>query len=186
MTSEETAHKYDLGLDWSTGAPDPQVLSYRNRASIVVHTQEPTPDLTDPSLRILDADDEHADLLGVIQLYGVHAIKIGGPNEEALRGHPLADKGLTWMGNYRVLNSSWITEAEQINSVHSNHQPGWHDRLTHYVFAFHDETVECLVKAIRIERYLGTPGAVLIDLIGRKKIWDEVEASVAGNPYDHP
>ena len=163
------AERFDLGLDWSVGAPVPQMVTFRRSAFIVVYTQEPDPDPGDPGLRVLNADDEHAALLGVIHLHGAYAIKIGGPNEEAIHGHPLSGKGLDWMGNYRVRNSEWITEAQRINSVHPYHRGGWHDRLTHYIFAFHDETLECLVKGISIERYLGTPDEVLIDLIRRKE-----------------
>ena len=53
------------------------------------------------------------------------------------------------------------------NSVHPQHRGGWHDRLNHYVFCFHDETFERLAESFTTERYLGSPRAVLSKLIGR-------------------
>jgi hypothetical protein len=66
-----------------------------------------------------------------------------------------------------VVNSEWITAQERINSVHRRHRGGWHERLTHYVFSFHDETFECLAEGYTAQRYVGSPRAVLADLVGR-------------------
>jgi hypothetical protein len=55
---------------------------------------------------------------------------------------------------------------EQINSVHPLHRGGWHQRLTHYLFCFHDSTFECLARDVRVEQRLATPRQVLHDLTG--------------------
>jgi hypothetical protein len=79
----------------------------------------------------------------------------------------LTGKGLRTYAAHRVINSRWIDAEEQINSVHPSHRGGWRDRLNHYVFCFHDETLECLAASFTTERYLSSPRTLLADLTGR-------------------
>jgi hypothetical protein len=72
-----------------------------------------------------------------------HAVKLGGPNDEARRGHPLYGTRLRPYAAHTVVNSLWIMAQEQINSVHPMHRGGWHQQLNHYLFCFHDSTFEC-------------------------------------------
>jgi hypothetical protein len=51
-----------------------------------------------------------------------------------------------------VVNSRWIADQERINSVHPYHRGGWHERLNHYVFCFHDETFECIAEGFSTVR----------------------------------
>ncbi len=97
----------------------------------------------------------------------VHSVKLGGPNDEAIGGHPLSGKGLRAYAAHQVVNSRWIAEAERVNSVHPHHRGGWHERLNHDVFCFHDETFDCLAEGFTIQRYVGSPRAVLSELVGR-------------------
>lgn len=64
-------------------------------------------------------------------------------------------------------DSRWIAEAERVNLVHPQHRGGWHDRLNHYVFCFHDETFECLAEGFTAARYVRSPRAVLPELVNR-------------------
>ena len=54
-----------------------------------------------------------------------------------------------------------------MNLVHPQHRGGWHDRLNHYVFCFHDETFECLAEGFTAARYVRSPRAVLPELVNR-------------------
>ncbi|HEX8863370.1 MAG TPA: hypothetical protein VGC06_30595 [Actinomycetes bacterium] len=47
----------------------------------------------------------------------------GPPNDEALQGHPLVDRGLRPYGVFRVEGSSWIRQLERMNRVHPQHRP---------------------------------------------------------------
>jgi hypothetical protein len=94
-------------------------------------------------------------------------VKLGGPNDEAIAGHPLHGKGLRTYAAHQVVNSRWITEEERVNSVHPHHRSAWHDRLNHYVFCVHDSTFECLAEGYTTERYIGSPRTVLSELVGR-------------------
>jgi hypothetical protein len=42
-----------------------------------------------PGTTVVNPADEHAVALGVAEFIVVHAVKLGGPNDEARRGHPL-------------------------------------------------------------------------------------------------
>ncbi|MCC6126225.1 MAG: hypothetical protein IT426_14800 [Pirellulales bacterium] len=70
----------------------------------------------------------------------------GSPNDEALPGHPLYGKGLQFYSVHRVENSSWISMLERRNSVHPAHdRKRFLEDKQHYVFTFHDSTLECVV-----------------------------------------
>jgi hypothetical protein len=70
----------------------------------------------------------------------------GSPNDEALAGHPLYGKGLQFYSVHRVDNSSWIGLLERRNSVHPRHDPkAFLEDKRHYIFTFHDSTLECVV-----------------------------------------
>ncbi len=71
----------------------------------------------------------------------------GAPNDEALAGHPLHGKGLQFYSVHRVEDSSWISELERRNSVHPSHnRQRFLEDKRHYIFTFHDSTLECVVN----------------------------------------
>ncbi len=74
---------------------------------------------------------------------------LGGPNDEALHGHPLFERGLDAYGIYEVLGSSWIRAMERMNSVHPRHRPERFASLRHFIFTFHDVTFECVAAGVR-------------------------------------
>ncbi len=65
-------------------------------------------------------------------------------NEEAGLWHPLAGRGLFPDGVFRVDRSSLVRHFERMNSYHSYCDLPRFDRLTHYIFTFHDSTFECV------------------------------------------
>jgi hypothetical protein len=75
----------------------------------------------------------------------------GPPNDEAMEGHPLADRGLEFYDAFRVVGSSWIRRLERMNSVHERHNPEKFDRLSHYILTFHDSTFECVAEDYEFE-----------------------------------
>ncbi len=51
------------------------------------------------------------------------------------------------------MNSRWLKELEQINSVHRCYDPKrWRDRY-HFIFWFHDSTFECIAKGYKVETH---------------------------------
>jgi len=164
---DEYAVELGIGLVWDIGAPLPHLLATGHRAFVLFYLSMGDPDWDGSSVRIVDPAAAEAEPLGVVEFHHVHSIKLGGPNDEAIGGHPLCGKGLRPYSAHQVVNSRWITAEEQINSVHPSHRGGWHERLNHYLFCFHDETLECLAEGFTTERLVGAPHAVLSSLLGR-------------------
>jgi len=97
--------------------------------------------------RVQPSDDES---IAVARFLRPYAHMFGPPNDEAFRGHPLADRGLEPHGCFRIENSSWIRRLERMNAVHPYHRAEEFAALTHYVFAFHDSTFECVAADVAV------------------------------------
>ena len=77
----------------------------------------------------------------------VSIFKFGSPNDEALGGHPLINKGLKYYSVHKVENSFWIAELEKQNSVHPRHDSkSFLKDKHHYIFTFHDSTLELVAN----------------------------------------
>lgn len=163
----EYAIELDPPLRWDNGAPLPHLLANGHDAYLMFYLPDRDPGWDGTSVQIRYPASGGAAPLGVVKLSRVHSVKLGGPNDEALDGHPLTGQGLRLYGAHRVLNSQWIAEEERINSVHPQHRGGWHERLNHYVLCFHDETFECIAHDLTVERHLASPRALLHDLADR-------------------
>ncbi len=119
-----------------TGAPSPMILSTEG-ACILLY-------------RIASEVDV---LEEVARVHFTHcfAAMHGPPNDEALNGHPLYERGLRFYGAYEVLKSSWIRGLERANRVHPLHSLERYARLRHFVFTFHDSTFECVAENYSVE-----------------------------------
>ena len=91
---------------------------------------------------VAPTDEEFA----VLRFPVCQIVKFGYPNDEALPGHPLYSKGLSYYGLFEVLDSSWIkTLAEQNLVSFPNPGPSRPSRR-HFVVTFHDSTLECIAE----------------------------------------
>lgn len=91
---------------------------------------------------------------------GPQYVYFGGPNDEALGGHPLYGRGLEPYDVFEVLNSSWIRSMECMNSAHPHHDPSRFQRLRHYIFTFHDSTFECIAEGFKVREVPGQRSTV--------------------------
>lgn len=158
------AQVIDLGLRWNTGAPLPHLISDGSRAFIVCLADQPSPDWDGTYVTVVSPADARASLLVVIELRGCAEIRFGGPNDEAIAGHPLHGKGLDGYRAHEVVNSAWIEDAIRVNSVHPHHSDAPFRRLHHYVLAFHDEMLEALADGIEARLTEGTMREILTSL----------------------
>ena len=115
--------------DHSPGAPVPQILANDN--SLVL------------AYAVAPGGEEYA----VVKFISSRAHYFGSPNDEALSGHPLAERGLGPYGVFEVRHSSWIRALERMNRVHPSHNASHFGALRHFVFTFHDTTFECVADA---------------------------------------
>jgi hypothetical protein len=112
------------------GAPEPVVVSDESSILLAYRTAE--------------------ELFVVVQFPDFAAYLFGEPNDEAISGHPLADRGLEPYGCYVVEDSSWIRSLERQNSVHPRHDPKRYRQFRHFVVAFHDSMFECIATAAQV------------------------------------
>ena len=120
---------------WDTGAPSPVVYA-NERALLVVYY------LSSPA-----GDEPQEDSSGVVVFERVNSFLFGGPGDEALQGHRLYKLGLGFYSSYEVLNSAWIAELCARNRVHPSHKDSMFTGLRHFVFTFHDSTLEVVARA---------------------------------------
>lgn len=131
-------------------------MTSRSEETVVEHPAFPAPDIV-AFFRVYA--DEHGlllryntedDQVAILFFPSFETFKFGAPNDEAIHGHPLYEKGLELYSAQKVLNSSWIDELERQNSVHDKHERGWFlDGLAHYIFTGQDSTFECVVREKR-------------------------------------
>jgi hypothetical protein len=84
--------------------------------------------------------------IGIVEFKRVTNIKIGSPNDEVLRGHPLWGSGLEFYSAHEVTNSPWITELMEVDRAHERFDESQWGGRRHFMLTFHDETLECVAK----------------------------------------
>jgi len=107
------------------------------------------------------AVNDSDDLCAVIHFEQPYAHMFGPPNDEAVGGHPLADRGLSPYAVFEVEHSSWVRGLERMNSVHPYHRPERFETFKHYIFAFHDTTFECVAESFGVSLHRGSVWRVL-------------------------
>jgi len=164
---QQYAETVDIGAAWDVGAPLPHLIAGPHATYIVCYSQEPDPNWDGTYVTMLSPSDEEASALLVIEIARCHDIRYGGPNDEAIHGHPLHGKGLSSYRVHEVHNSEWLESVIRVNAVHPHHSDEPFRRLHHYVLSFHDEMIEALGQNIQATRVVGTFRSVLFDLVSR-------------------
>ena len=163
---EQYAEVIDIGPRWDTGAPLPHLVSNGSRAFVVCRASDCDPDWDGTYVRVASPADEHPSPFVVIEIRGCAQVRFGGPNDEAIGGHPLHGKGLGGYRAHEVVNSAWIEEAIKVNSVHPRHSDAPFRQLHHYALLFHDDMLEALAGGIESRLVTGTMTAILEGLAG--------------------
>jgi hypothetical protein len=73
--------------------------------------------------------------------------QFGYPNDEALGGHRLYNKGLQHYGCYEVIDSEWIAGFQCRNKVVYPERDIM-QKARHFIFSFHDSTFECVASGV--------------------------------------
>jgi hypothetical protein len=139
----------------------PVLLSgLRTFVAFYLSLHEPVADRTNP--RIRDPQADHG--ISVVEFKRMTSIKIGFPNDEVLRGHPLWGSGLEFYSAHEVKNSPWITELMEVDRAHEHFDESQWTGRRHFMLTFHDETLECIAKWT-ITRI--APGATMPEVLAR-------------------
>ena len=125
-----------LEVPWlpDPGHSDPHLFADDTGPTMVVYrTAESAP-----------TDDEWA----VLRFPRCRIVKFGYPNDEALPGHLLYPKGLSYYGLFEVLDSSWCKSLDEQNLVSfPSPSSSMHSRR-HFIVTFHDSTLECIAESM--------------------------------------
>ncbi len=140
MTNRDVIEVIQSWPQPDSGAPEPRVTATEGCLTVTYITAE--------------------EKFAVIEFPLCHQFTFGHPNDESLQGHPLYSCGLKFYSVHQVKNSSRISELERINSSHPQHnKAAFLASKSHYVFTFHDSTLECIVT----NTGAGTPKVKVFD-----------------------
>ena len=126
---------------------------------VVVVEDWPQPDTVTPSVVTVSGSTlmvcyGSGDQFAVLRLL-CSDMKIGGPNDETLNGHPLYIFGLKHYSIHRIENSPWLHELERQSSVHPRHLSERFLRgKVHYLLALKEETIECIATGTGVQMEL--------------------------------
>jgi hypothetical protein len=158
-----------IGLDGfpqsSIGAPCPALIATERTLILIFFLEDQDPEWDGTTMRVvgIDSPDERC---AVVYFDRASVHSFGPPNDEAFAGHRLAHKGLEPYGAFEVLNSEWIEQLEEMNSVHHRHD---RDRfllgLRHFIITFHDSVFECVARGYRVQIAHGSIKDLLLSLI---------------------
>ena len=137
------AERVDLEVTWDAGSPMPVLLSGL-RTFVAFYLSAHDLPTGGADLRVRDPRADYG--IGVVEFKRMTSIKIGSPNDEALRGHPLWGSGLEFYGAHEVKNSPWITELMEVDRAHERFDGSQWSGRHHFMLTFHDETLECVAN----------------------------------------
>lgn len=155
------AQLVDIGVRWDADTPMPVLLSgLRTFVAFYLNVSDPVVGGTNPRAR--DPQGDHG--IGVVEFMRMTSIKIGSPNDEILRGHPLWGSGLEFYSAHEVKNSPWITELMGVDHAHERFDESHWSGRHHFMLTFHDETLECVANWMTTRT---APGATMPEVLAR-------------------
>lgn len=157
----------EFPVQWCTGAPRPFLFMNEHRTFLTFYVRESGASWDEINSEDLQANK--SETIALVQFFGCASAKLGAPNDEVFHGHPLFTKGLEYYSAQEVLDSSWLKQLEEINSVHGSYNPARWRNLHHYVFWFHDSTFECIAESFKVEVH-GQPMEQTLELVYRRML----------------
>ena len=155
------AERVDLGVMWDAGTPMPVLLSgLRTFVAFYLSARDPLSGGTSP--RVRDPRAGHG--IGVVEFKRMTSVKVGFPDDEVLRGHPLWGSGLDFYRAHEVKNSPWLAELMDVDRADEHFEESRWTGRRHYLLTFHDGTLECVAKWT-IAR--AAPGATMPEVLAR-------------------
>lgn len=134
----------------SVGAPCPVLFATELALYVTFYLNDADPTWDGTSVRVVGPDTTNEPSI-IVKFDCVTAHYFGMPNDEAISGHHLYPLGLKPYSYYEVINSSWRDELEKMNRVHPRHKKAHYDDAKHFIFTFHDTTLEVLARTFSAE-----------------------------------
>jgi len=130
--------------DPMTGTPHPDIRAKEHFLDLSYYS-------VDDAYRATESDGFEFEVVITFDIPYAHFF--GPPNEEAIAGHPLAKHGLHPFSSFEVINSKWIAELCNRNSVHPRHTDKMFTKYRHFIFTFHDSTAEVIATNYSVKIY---------------------------------
>ena len=150
------------------GAPLPFTISEEERLLLAYYVEpivgEP-PGMGPPVVVSSSTEAE----IAVIDFWNPHAFFSAPVSDEVFDAHPLAYRGLSAGGVFRVDESSWIRRLVAIQYAHRRPLPGVYDQSKHYIFAFKDSIFECVANGYEVLLRRGSMDRIEVEMIQRMR-----------------
>jgi hypothetical protein len=125
---------------WSTGAPSPVLISSELRTFFAFH--------------LIERAENSGRPVQAAEFIRCLSVRFGFPNDEAMGGHLLWGRGLTFYSLHVVEESSWLEEIRQTERFHPQSDPFPFPDAKHFLLTFHDSTLEAIARdVVPIGRY---------------------------------
>ncbi|GAB5526198.1 MAG: hypothetical protein Roseis2KO_40700 [Roseivirga sp.] len=118
----------EIPVDIDTGGTMPEIAATEHDLSV--------------SFYLSDTEER-----GILKFKSIVQFTFGYPNEEAISGHRYAELGLVPFTFVEVDGSETIQSIIQANKVHPYHKDEHFREYRHFVFPFHDTTLEVIAKS---------------------------------------
>ena len=105
---EEYAVPVEFPVCWDTGAPLPYLLHNDYRTFLAFFLRDVDPNWDGTYVKVRNTNSGLSEKLALVEFERCICAKMGDPNDEVLRGHPLYGKGLAGYKARVVENSTWL------------------------------------------------------------------------------
>jgi len=139
----------------SVGAPIPIVMSDESDLYVAYYLQNAPEGWDGTTVKLMSIDSE-GEPIAIVKFPSFLVYQFGPPNDEAFSGHPLYKKGLRPYGVFEIKASSWVDYFEKMNSVHPSHKKELFQKYRHFVFSFHDTTLEIISDKFEFDIITGS------------------------------
>jgi len=138
----------DFPYKWDIGAPTPLLIASDNRTTLLFYLSD-------------------VDFVAIVEFDCCYSTCFGSPGDEIFSGHPLYGSGFEPYTAMRVMNSSWIQNLKEMDSVHWRHDPSLYLKVIHYIFPFHDSTFECVARGYEVRKERGNVHKIAREILDR-------------------
>jgi hypothetical protein len=132
----------DVGVEWNPNGSYAVLITGEYGAALALYAY-----MDDPDQRCV-----------VFRWKYATAVALEPPNDEAISGHRLYDRGLHDISSAgEVLDSAWVADLERRNRVHPSHQAERYAGERHYIFALKENVAEVVSEhPLEVLRLPGT------------------------------
>jgi hypothetical protein len=107
---QEYAIPLDFPMQWDVGAPMPRLLVNDHKCLLIFYLSDADPNWDATTASVVDPSSGASASLALVEFDLCTSAKLGAPNDEVFKGHPLSGKGREAYKAQEVINSSWIAE----------------------------------------------------------------------------